>query len=313
MAILAIAGVIAYTLLREPTHKEIHYNLTGQTVSFMALGDQGTGNYRQYQVATGMEHLAATKAVDFVMLLGDNFYRYGIESVADPQWLYKFENMYRGKSLDKIPFYAVLGNHDYGGNEQAEIEYSRERDGSGRWHLPARDYVEYYGRYDGEFDGKIDSKALLKVIYLDTSPLAREHADTIRKLTTLLEQSQPARWTLVTSHVPVRTGSPHYYDQALVDLMVPVLQQYSVDAYLSGHDHNQQLISRPGEPLFIVSGTGGKHGDPLQDGFEPALEFQSQAPGFVYSVVSRDALEIEFYDHNNKLYATKFSHRSIEG
>ena len=317
LTILAIAGVIAYTLLREPTHKEIHYNLSGQTVSFIALGDQGTGNYRQYQVATGMEHLAATKAVDFVMLLGDNFYRYGIESVADPQWLYKFENMYRGKSLDHVPFYAVLGNHDYGGNEQAEIEYGRERKGSGRWHMPAKDYVEYYGEYHGDYDSayddEVDSKALLKVIYLDTSPLAREHADTIRKLTTLLEQSQPARWTLVASHVPIRTSSPHYYDQALVDLMVPVLKQYSVDGYLSGHDHNQQLISREGEPLFIVAGTGGKHGDPLQDGFEPALEFQSLALGFVYSVVSRDTLEIEFYNNNKKLYATKISHRSIKG
>jgi predicted MPP superfamily phosphohydrolase len=181
-----------------------------------------------------MQKLAEARGLDFVMLLGDNFYRYGIESTEDPQWRYKFENMYRGPALDHVPFYAVLGNHDYGGNEQAEIQYSREHLGSGRWHMPARDYVEYYG--------EAGNKPLLKVIYLDTSPFTREHEDTVRKLSSLLTNSKPSHWTLVASHVPVRTSSRKYFDKALVDLILPVLKRYNVDAYLSGHDHNQQLI-----------------------------------------------------------------------
>lgn len=285
-------------MFREPPHQEIHYNLTGKTVSFMALGDQGTGNYRQYKVARAMKGLAGHKNSDFVMLLGDNFYRYGVQSNEDAQWLYKFENMYRGEAFDHVPFYAVLGNHDYNGNEQAEFEYSHKRSGSGRWNMPARDYIEYYG--------ETNNAALLKVIYLDTSPQSRAHEDTAHQLSKMLASSQHARWTIVSSHVPLRTGSQHYYDQALVDLIVPVLKEFSVDVYFSGHDHNQQLIRRDGEPLFIVTGTGGKHGDPMDPGFEPALEFQSSASGFVYSQVTQTTLDMEFYNSTQEqLFSTQ--------
>ena len=48
-----------------------------------------------------------------MQLLGDNIYDSGVTSVTDPQWQTKFEIPYMGVNL---PFYVVLGNHDYGGN-----------------------------------------------------------------------------------------------------------------------------------------------------------------------------------------------------
>ncbi len=286
-------GSVLYLFIREAPLAPIQYNLNKARVSFIALGDQGTGNFRQWQVSRGMNNVANSKGADFVMLLGDNFYRYGIESVHDLQWRYKFENMYRGETLNQIPFYAILGNHDYCGNEQAEFQYGQQRLGSGRWHMPARDYVEYYGM-DGD-------QALLKVIYLDTSPLTREPAVTANKLASLLEASEPAQWTIVASHVPIRTSSKHYYDEQLVSLILPVLKANKVDAYFSGHDHNQQLVHRPGEPYFVVSGTGGKHGDKLDTGFEPDLAFAATDPGFVHTSISSDTLVFEFYNSDAQL------------
>lgn len=293
--------VVSYSLLREPPHEPITYNLTSNKISFISLGDQGTGNFRQWQVAQSMKNLAAKNDLDFVMLLGDNFYRYGIESIEDPQWLYKFENMYRSDELNQTPFYAVLGNHDYGGNEQAEFEYSYKKTGSGRWHMPSRDYVEYYGA--------AEDRALLKVVYLDTSPLSRSHANTAQQLVSLLESSQPAIWTIVASHVPVRTGGHDYFDQELVGRITPILKKFEVAAYFSGHDHNQQLITRPGEPLYIVSGTGGKHGVLAEPGFEPGLDFSDPQLGFVYTSITEDELNIEFFnDKNEQLYQRRLSH-----
>ncbi len=292
-----LAASVGYYLLREPPHEAITYNLTDEKVSFVSLGDQGTGNFRQWQVAQGIKDLAEKKDLDFVMLLGDNFYRYGIESVEDPQWLYKFENMYRSDKLNQTPFYAVLGNHDYGGNEQAEIEYSHERAGSGRWHMPARDYIQYYGA--------ADDQALLKVVYLDTSPDSREHKYTAEVLTRLLEKSDPAIWTVVASHVPIRTGGSHYFDGELVNVITPILSRFKVAAYFSGHDHNQQLIKRPSESLYIVSGTGGKHGIPTDTDFEPGLVFNDAQLGFTYTSVTPDNLVLAFYNSaNEKLYET---------
>jgi len=304
LASLIIGSLIAafcYSLLRQPPHEPITYNLSSKKISFISLGDQGTGNFRQWQVAQSMKNLAAKKELDFVMLLGDNFYRYGIESVEDPQWLYKFENMYRSDELNQTPFYAVLGNHDYGGNEQAEFEYSHKRAGSGRWHMPARDYVEYYGT--------VEDGPLLKVVYLDTSPNSRTHENTSQQLISLLEGSQPAIWTIVASHVPIRTGGREYYDQELVDRITPILKRFDVAAYFSGHDHNQQLIARPDEPLYIVSGTGGKHGIATESGFEPGLAFTDPQLGFVYTTITEDELSIEFFnDKNEQLYQRSLSY-----
>jgi tartrate-resistant acid phosphatase type 5 len=72
------------------------------------------------------------------LLLGDNFYEDGVSFTSDPQWQAKFASMCDPMALD-FPFYAVLGNHDYHGNESAEVQYSIEDPGS-RWKMPARYY-----------------------------------------------------------------------------------------------------------------------------------------------------------------------------
>src|SRR5687767_4349298 len=80
-------------------------------VRFVAFGDTGEGNEAQHMVANAAEVVCAELGCDFAMLLGDNFYDVGVTAVDDPQFATKFENVYNG--LD-MPFYIVLGNHDYG-------------------------------------------------------------------------------------------------------------------------------------------------------------------------------------------------------
>ena len=48
---------------------------------------------------------------DFGITMGDKFYLCGVRSVNDPKWKTRWEDMY---SPLGIPFYAALGNHDYG-------------------------------------------------------------------------------------------------------------------------------------------------------------------------------------------------------
>lgn len=82
------------------------------SVRFFAMGDQGTGDPDQGNVARAVFELCQRSGCDFGLLLGDNFYPSGVESTSDPQWQAKFEKPYADLLAAGIPFYAVLGNHD---------------------------------------------------------------------------------------------------------------------------------------------------------------------------------------------------------
>jgi len=78
------------------------------------------------------------KALDaaFVISVGDNFYEDGVASIDDPKWKTSFEDVYTAPSL-QIPWYVALGNHDYHGNTQAQLDYAQA---SKRWNMLGRWY-----------------------------------------------------------------------------------------------------------------------------------------------------------------------------
>ncbi|CAM9541957.1 unnamed protein product, partial [Hapterophycus canaliculatus] len=79
----------------------------------------------------------------FVVGLGDNFYDVGVETVEDPAWEDQFESVYSAAALRGIPWLMCLGNHDYMGRPEAQIERTGH-DASGRWHMPSRAYSRLF-------------------------------------------------------------------------------------------------------------------------------------------------------------------------
>src|SRR3989338_7118081 len=81
---------------------------------------------------------------EMVLSLGDHFYEKGVDSVEDPHW----EGTWRGVFIDphpelRVPWYCVLGNHDYMSNYQAQIDYTTSELNIGNyWHLPSENYVK---------------------------------------------------------------------------------------------------------------------------------------------------------------------------
>src|SRR5262245_1337276 len=97
-------------------------------VNLLALGDWGTGTKQQKEVAAAMAGYVERNGIrlDAVLLLGDNFYGDLKGGVTDPSWKKLFETMYDVRSLD-VPFYAVLGNHDYEDDkEKVQLDYARK-------------------------------------------------------------------------------------------------------------------------------------------------------------------------------------------
>ena len=252
-------------------------------LQFLALGDFGTGDTGQFDVASGMAEKTRVDSVEFTLLLGDNFYENGVKSFDDEQFQSKFEEVYNSPSL-QVPFYAVLGNHDHRGNAEAQVEYTGI---SKRWKMPARFYT---------FILTIDDSTEVQFFALDTNPIAEgeaEAAEQIAWLKSELDKSR-ARWKIAFGHHPLYSGGYHGNDKETLTMrarLEPILEP-AIDLYLSGHDHDQQLIKPLDKRLhYIVSGAGAKCRDvEWKDG----TIYAGTNLGFAWFRLSHHELLIEF-------------------
>lgn len=241
--------------------------LVDNSLNFLVLGDWGrNGEYFQKDVALQMSKAAATIDSQFVISVGDNFYPIGVQSTQDSQWKTSFEDIYYNFHL-QTPWYIALGNHDYYGNIQAQIDYSKI---SRRWNLPSNYYSKTIKLNDG-------SKVLL--VFIDTNPFINSYyskendvaekvkkQDTIAQKNWLINTLQKAdasiKWKIVIGHHPMYSGGKRKESQDTKDIeatFAPILDQYKVDAYLCGHEHDLQII-RPKDRLTtqFLSGAGSE-------------------------------------------------------
>jgi allantoate deiminase len=166
-------------------------------VRFVAIGDQGKGNDNQRRVGAAIGKHCAAKGCDFVVLLGDNFYPSGVASTSDPQWQSAFVTPYESVN---VPFYAVLGNHDYGADgmgtdlprADAELAYGSVNP---KWRMPAAHYR--FRRGDVEFF-VADTNRSMFALYQD----ARRDFETW-----LTESTAP--WKIVFAHHPYKSNGRH--------------------------------------------------------------------------------------------------------
>ena len=228
------------------------------TKTILCLGDWGHDN-----PSDNMRYFFH-KVLNFneMYLLGDNFYPSGVENVHDRQWRDKLNHLF---PLSK-PKFACLGNHDYLGNIHAQFDYTNSFGNKTQWYCP------------GPFYERVDWKTNTHVLFIDTQILAaditipllygcgasnhaietylRFHRNYYEKQLIWLEstlKNSTAKFKIVCGHYPLFSNGPHPVSNHLQNLIIPILKKYSVDIYLSGHDHNSQCIHHDGI-LYIVAG-----------------------------------------------------------
>jgi len=296
VVILLFVAAFGLYLYTRPTAPYIPSDPSKEdTITFYALGDQGSGGIHQWAVSHAMEKLAEkSRKIDFVVLLGDNFYTDKKLTLNSSEWISKFEEVYSGNYLNAVPFYAVLGNHDpvtTANDSNVEIEYTKKHLGSNRWRMPQTYYSSDFGNANG--------RPLLRIVFLDTN-LDREGL--LTEANYLRQQFSDAAndpvWKIVAGHHPVRNYGKHYgQDQEKAAILLSAMQDAQVDIYLSGHDHNQQVIARDGEPFQIVNGAGGAKIYKLKKQ-SPDLRFSREDHGFVGLSMNAANLNIDVYDTN---------------
>ncbi len=261
---------------------------------FIVIGDTGKQTTAQKDVAHSMQNYCSHKSCDAAFLLGDNVYYAGMNSADDPILDIVFRDYYQDLSF---PFYAILGNHDYGKlsfslkKAMYQLEYSKRNP---QFIMPERFYFK-------EFENVV-------VAFLDTTRMMWHRdisiqAEMIEEAKKLAEAGH--KWFIVVGHHPYLSNGDHgnagHYDRVKLPYFVSgkyvkkFLDKFvcqSADVYFSGHDHSLQML--PGEQIgcksyIIVSGAGGS-GSGLKE--RNQVDFQSTTPGYFHLEVSTEKLSI---------------------
>ncbi len=270
-------------------------------VRFIAMGDAGEGNTRQYEVATAVEQVCADRGCDFVLYLGDNFYDDGVSSAMDQQFTDKFEMPYMGLDLR---FYVVLGNHDYGTLSNSweksayEIEYTQYSD---KWYLPSEWYTFTVEN--------------IQFFALDTTRLMWDLGTEDQQTWLDAEvAASTATWKIAFGHHPYVSNGPHgnagNYEGVPFPPMVAgtTVKEFfdasicgKVDVYLSGHDHSRQDLEATCGTDFFVSGAGAKLTDFVHRDDNPVHWEDDQKEGFLWAEVDGNTMKIAYYDYMGNL------------
>ena len=315
-ALVASGGLLIYRYTHPPLYRIPNESDLLGKITFFAIGDQGGGSIPQWHVAEAMEKRAEqARDLDFVILLGDNFYIKEPLTIDSPYWDSRFENVYSGEYLSTVPFYAVLGNHDYreedaenendmargesarspsmkkaaNTNAEVQIEYSQKHLGSNRWRMPAHYYSQDFGAWAG--------RPILRIVFLDTNldqaGLSRE-TEFIKKQ--FAASPTGPLWKIAVGHHPLHTYGKHHGENVEnAAILLAAMREANVDIYISGHDHNEQVIVREGEPYQFISGAGGKSVVPVKTQ-APDLKYSNAAYGFLEMQIDPAAIDIALVD-----------------
>jgi acid phosphatase len=270
-------------------------NVPADALNFALIGDWGRrGRPDQMQVARQMAIACKNAAASFVVSVGDNFYEDGVTSLEDSHWRQTFERVYDNASL-QVPWYVILGNHDYHGNCEAQLDYGKTHP---RWIMPARYYSHLY---------PVDASTNLECFYIDTSPMIGEYKempimkaiftqDAGRQLEWLDRSlaASKAQWKFVMGHHPIYSaGFGHGNQKDMIRLVLPVLQKNKVQAYFAGHDHDLEHL-KAGDLNLFISGGGSEH---RPTGKIAESQFGKSSSGFALASVRSHDMQIRFIDN----------------
>lgn len=197
------------------------------SLKFAIIGDNGTGETPQYDVARQMVTSRSSFPFDFVLMLGDNLY--GRQKAHD--FLAKFERPYAPLLDAGVRFHAALGNHDQPTNRS----YPPFNMGGERYYTFATPTARFF--------------------ILDTNVMDRAQLTWFDQA--LARAEEP--WKIVTFHHPIYSdGDRHGSNVELRVILEPVLVRHAVPVVFSGHEHIYERTTPQKGITYFIAGSGGQ-------------------------------------------------------
>ena len=220
-----LIALLVFSAWFSVTAQELSLPSTAGSVKFAVIGDMGTGDSRQFDVANQMARFHTKFPFDRVLMAGDNIYGgQGPQDLAQ-----KFATPYKAL-LDKgVKFYASLGNHDDPGNYRYPL-----------WNMSALYYTH--------------ATKNVRFFALDTNRVDQ------KELTWLENELKNAKedWKICYFHHPLYSdGGTHGSAVELRVLLEPLFVTYGVNVVFAGHDHIYERITPQKGIYHFVEGASG--------------------------------------------------------
>lgn len=197
------------------------------SVKFAVIGDNGTGDPPQYQVANQMVRFRATFPFDRVLMLGDNIY-----GGQGPQDLVrKFSLPYKALLDAGVKFYASLGNHDSPNNRNYPL-----------WNMGGSFYVTHATKN-------------VRFFALDSSRVDKTQLAWLENAL----KSATEDWKICYFHHPLYSdGGTHGSSVDVRVLFEPLFVTYGVNVVFAGHDHIYERLTPQKGIYHFVEGASGQ-------------------------------------------------------
>ncbi len=243
----------AVTETRPPVGKD--------SVKFLVLGDTGTGDRAQFDVAAQAWKSHQVFPYEFAIMLGDNIY--GTERPQD--FANKFERPYKPLLDANIPFYASLGNHD----DPNQQYYKPFGMGGKRYYTYQKKDVRFFA--------------------LDSNYMDKDQQAWLEKE---LRESN-AKWKIAYFHHPIySSGGRHGSEVDLRAIVEPLFLKYGVNVVFAGHEHfYERLRPQKGIHYFTAGGSAKLRDGDIRVGPLTAKGFDSEQS---YMVVEIDGDVMRF-------------------
>lgn len=277
-------------------------------VNFYLANDLGrNGYYDQKTIAELMGKMAETVDIECVVAAGDVHHFEGVRSINDPLWMTNYELIYSHPEL-MIPWYPIMGNHEYRGNTQAVIDYNKI---SARWDMEDRYYTKVIE----------DDDVTVRLVMIDTTPLIDKYREDTEKypdankqdlnkqlawIDSILNKAKED-WILVVGHHPIyaETSKGNSERTDMQKRLDTILRKHAnVTMYLCGHIHNFQHIRVKGSNIdYVVNSSGSLSRDvkPIE-----GTQFCSGKDGFSLITADKNEIDLHMIDKDgNIIYSIK--------